>query len=335
MSEVIGMENSKPNIYYIYKTLEYYSDEDHYLTQKQINDYASELFGVTFDRKTIAHTIKVLRDLGYDISDNTSGKGVALLERTFNKSEVKFLIDAIFSSKSIPGDRAQDLAEKVSSCLSKYDRKSYTYLNKSSDVSRTANTGVFLNIEIINEAIQRGKYISFKYIDYDDEGKITYRRNGQAYITSPCYLVNNFGRYYYLGYRDKYNSVSTYRVDYMVKVQIIEDKKRLNPLELDEFKNYNSIADYLSQHIYLFGGKSIDAVLVLKEPRAVLHVRDWFGKRAKISKEGELLKAHIRCNETALFYWVMQYSEHITIESPQELKDKVKAAALTIMEKYQ
>ena len=332
--EVRNMENSKSNIYYIYKTLETFSDEEHFLTQKQIIEGANQLFGVTFDRKTVSSTIQALRDLGFDISDNTSGRGVALLERNFNKSEVKFLIDAVFSSKSIPGDRAQDLAEKVSSCLSKYDRKTYAYLNKSSDVSRTGNSDVFLNIEIINEAIQRGKCISFKYIDYDENGKVICRREGQIYNTSPCYLINNFGRYYYLGYREKYHSVSTYRLDYMIDVKIIEDQARLDPNELAEFKNYSSIADYLSQHIYLFGGKSVDAVLVLKEPRAILHIRDWFGKNAKIYKEDGNLKAHVKCNETALFYWVMQYSEHIKIESPQELIDKVVGAANNIIEKY-
>ena len=328
------MENTKSNIMYVLRALEEFSDENHFLTQQQIIDGVNKLFGVLLERKTIGHTINVLRDLDFDIQDNQKGKGVALIERRFDKSEVKFLIDAIFSSKSIPGKKAKDLSEKVSSCLSRYDRRTYQYLNKSSDVSRTTNYDVFLNIEIINEAIQRHKYISFKYMDYDGDGNMTFKREGKEYSTSPCYLINNFGRYYYLGYRDKYDNVSTYRLDYMKDVRIDEEKEMIDVETLKEFKDYKNIGEYISEHIYLFGGEIVDALLLLKEPYVISYITDWFGKNAKIIKEDGVLKAKVRCNKKALFYWVMQYSEHITVESPTSLKEDIINAARGIIEKY-
>ena len=62
---------------------------------------------------------------------------------------------------------------------------------------------------------------------------------------------------------------------------------------------------------------------------------DWFGKNAKIYKKDDKLLADIKCNESALFYWYMQYSETITIISPQSLIDRVKNEAERILTKYE
>ena len=218
IKENIMIENKKPSIILVLKVLEEYSDEDHFLTQQNIIELIKGHYGIELERKSIANSLSLLEELDYDIVKGNKG-GFALLTRTIDSSEVTFLIDAIFSSKSISGKQAKKLSEEVSSCLSKYKRKTYTYLNKSSDISRTSNAQVFLNIDIINEAIKLNKWIGFKYQDYDENGQPSLRFGGYVFHTSPCYLINNFGRYYYLGYRYKYDSVNTYRVDFMQDVE--------------------------------------------------------------------------------------------------------------------
>ena len=327
------IENKKASIILVLKVLEEYSDENHYLTHQNIIDKIENLYGLELERKSIASSLSLLEEIGYDIVKGPKG-GFALLSRTFETSEVTFLVDAIFSSKSISGKQAKELTKKISSGLSKYDRKSYEYLNKSSEISRTSNAEVFYNIEIINEAIKNNKWIGFKYIDYDNDGKETLRFNGYVYHCSPCYLVNNFGRYYFLGYRYKYDSVSSYRIDYMKEVYIMDERERLDPKTLKEFKDYNSISDYINDHIYMFGGNSIEVVMRLNEPYVAQYIYDWFGQNAKIYKQDNDLYARVKCNETAFFYWVMQYGEHLHVISPQSMVDWIKRAAEAIRDQY-
>lgn len=327
------IENKKASILLVLKVLEEYSDENHYLTHQNIIDKINELYSIELERKSIANSIMLLEELDYDIVKGPKG-GFALLSRNLESSEVTFLVDAIFSSKSISGKQAKELTKKISSGLSKYDRKSYEYLNKSSEINRTSNAEVFYNIEIINEAIRRNKWIGFQYIDYDKDGNETLRFNGRETHRSPCYLINNFGRYYFLGYGYKYDSVNTYRIDYMKNVRVMEERERLDPKTLKEFEGYKSISDYINDHIYMFGGETITVVLRLNEPYVIQYIDDWFGKNAKIYKEGEQLMAKIKCNETAFFYWVMQYGEHLHIVSPQSMIDWVKRAATEILNQY-
>lgn len=327
------VENKKASILLVLKVLEEYSDENHYLTHQRIIDLINKDYGIELERKSVASNIAILQDLDYDINKGPKG-GFALLSRLFESSEVTFLVDAIFSSKSISGNQAKQLSDKVSSVLSKNDRKSYRYLNKSSDVSRTMNADVFYNIEIIYEAMKKNKWIEFTYTDYDKDGKEILRFNGYKFHTSPCYMINNFGRYYYLGYGYHHNSVSTYRIDFMKDVRIFEERERIDPKTLDEFKNYNSISEYINEHIYMFGGEPISAVMEITNPHSIQYVKDWFGHNSEIYKDGDKLMVRVRCNHQALFFWLMQYGKHIHLISPQELVDEIKGAAKEILENY-
>ena len=76
--------------------------------------------------------IEKLIDSGFDIIKGT--KGYYLGEREFEPSEISFLIDAVFSSKTISGKMSQNLAEKLSKFLSKYKQKNYKYIYKYEDV---------------------------------------------------------------------------------------------------------------------------------------------------------------------------------------------------------
>jgi hypothetical protein len=140
------MESKKASLIYILKTLEDESDSSHFLTQQEIIDLVAAKYGLRMERKAVARSLALLEEAGYDVNKDPKG-GYALLSRTFDESEVSFLVDAIFSSKSISGGQAKKLCEEISSCLSVHDRKSFDYLYKSVDVNRTPNKDVFLNIE--------------------------------------------------------------------------------------------------------------------------------------------------------------------------------------------
>ena len=145
----------------ILKVLEEFSDENHPLTQADIIKKIYNQYGLELERKSISVNIDSLKDFGLDIVKTE--KGCYLGERKLEPSEVSFLIDAVFSSKSINSKRSRELAEKLSQFLSVYDRKKYKYICKADEIIRTHNQQLFYTIDVLNEAIEKGKKVEFNY----------------------------------------------------------------------------------------------------------------------------------------------------------------------------
>ena len=328
------IENKKASILLVLKVLEEYSDEDHFLTQQDIINKVDELYGIELERKSVAFSISLLQELDYDINKSPRG-GYALLSRNFDNSEIRYIVDSLFSSKSISGKQAAELSNKLNSCLSKYQRKDYKFIYKSNEVNRSDNKELFYTLELIEEAKRRGKRISFQYLTFDENGKPYAKMDGYRYIVSPYYSAYSNGRYFLIcNYREKYRAITWFRIDYMINPKI-EEEWPIKPVEsLEGVKDFD-IAKYLNDNIYLLDGKVIKATIEIDNPNYVQYVIDWFGKNARTYKKDDKLYADIKCNESALFYWYMQYSECVTIISPQSLIERVKKEAERIVKKYE
>ena len=328
------LPNKKSSILLVLKVLEEYTDEEHYLTQQEIADKIYQVYDIELERKSVGSSLSMLEELDYDIDKGPKG-GFALLSRTFDQTEASYLIDAIFSSRSIDGRQAKKIADQVSSCFSKYQRKDYSYIYKSSEINRTDNKQVLYNISVIHEAMKQGKRVGFQYLAYDAEGNQTVRRDGYEFIVSPYYLINNFGRYYLLcNYREKYRAIQTFRIDYMVNIQIKDDWPIKNMKDLEEGLKDFSISKYLNDHIYMFGGDVIEAELELDGDWGILIVKDWFGENAKLSHKDGKAYIKVKCNEMALYYWIMQYSDWVKVISPASLVEKTKEGLQKALERY-
>ena len=328
------LPNKKSSILLVLKVLEEYTDEEHYLTQQEIADKIYQVYDIELERKSVGSSLSMLEELDYDIDKGPKG-GFALLSRTFDQTEASYLIDAIFSSRSIDGRQAKKIADQVSSCFSKYQRKDYSYIYKSSEINRTDNKQVLYNISVIHEAMKQGKRVGFQYLAYDAEGNQTVRRDSYEFIVSPYYLINNFGRYYLLcNYREKYRALQTFRIDYMVNIQIKDDWPIKNMKDLEEGLKDFSISKYLNDHIYMFGGDVIEAELELDGDWGILIVKDWFGENAKLSHKDGKAYIKVKCNEMALYYWIMQYSDWVKVISPASLVEKTKEGLQKALERY-
>ena len=331
---MLMIENKKASILLILKVLEEYSDEDHFLTQQDIIDKVDELYGIELERKSVAFSISLLQELDYDINKSPRG-GYALLSRSFDNSEIRYIVDSLFSSKSISGKQAAELSKKLNSCLSKYQRKDYNFIYKSNEVNRSENKELFYTLELIEEAKRRGKRISFQYLTFDENGKPYTKMDGYRYIVSPYYSANSNGRYFLIcNYREKYRAITWFRIDYMLNPKI-EEEWPIKPIEsLEGVKDFD-IAKYLNDNIYLLDGEIIKATFLIENPSYVQFVIDWFGRNARTYKKDDKLYADVKCNESALFYWYMQYSECVTIVSPQSLIDRAKKEAERIIQKHE
>ncbi len=327
-------QQKKASILLVLKVLQDYTDESHHLTQIEIADKIKEIYGLSVERKSIASSLDILDELGYDINSGRRG-GYYLLSREFETSEVSFLTDAIFSSRSIPASNAIKLVDKVNSCLSVYERKEYDFVDKTYDIPRTTNSEIFYNIDIIHEAMQRHKRVGFQYLTYDKKGKAVPRWDGYEFTVSPYYLVNNFGNYYLLcNYRTKYNPLNVFRLDYITNIRVKDDWELKDMSEIEELKDFD-LTKYLSEHIYLFGGEAVTALLEIDSEENTRIAVDWFGSNAEfISDSTDRVLVKVKCNEESLLFWCLQYSEHVKVLEPVSLREKVIEAHRKALEKY-
>lgn len=314
---------------YVLNVLKEYSDENHQLTQNEIKEKMYSIYGVDCNRKTIAEKIDTLIFAGYDIIKN-SNKGCFLGSREFEPSEIQFLVDSIFSSKSIDGKHSKKLANKISSFLSVYQRKQYKYIYKSNEITRTDNKTIFYNIDIINEAIESGKQIQFCY------EKFCYKKEDKKkrlYVVNPYFLINNQGKYYLVCNNDYFDSIANYKLENISNISILDSK--IKPItQIKGFEKGFDISKYANENIYMFSTNSIDATIKIGENWATTYVDEWFGKNASFYEKNGQIYASVKANETSLIYWCLQYGELVEFVEPKDTRNKIKEMIKKINNKY-
>lgn len=324
-------DNKKSTIILILRVLEEYSDEEHFLTQQDIIDYIKKEDNIDLERKSIAFSLGLLKELGYDIHKSSKG-GYALFKRLFDINEISDISDAIFSSKKINNKNAISYVNKLNSTLSVNKRRKYNYVIKNDQLAFYDNKELYTNIDIIIKAIKRNKKISFKYFEYSKDGDRALKDND--YIVSPYYVINNFSNYFLLSNYEKTIGLSFFRIENMTHLQILdEDYLPINKMK--SLKGFD-INDYLNEQIYLLNGKVINTSLVVKNVKAIQYLFDTFGSKARIYKmdENSKVTAAVNANEMAILRFLLQYGEYFEIKYPISLIEKYKETLLKELKKY-
>ena len=85
----------------------------------------------------------------------------------------------------------------------------------------------------------------------------------------------------------------------------------------------------------MFGGESVRVQFRAKR-YIVGDILDWFGRDVKFfDADEDEITASVSVNLDAMFYWALQYGEHIEVLEPAGLRDRIKAAVSSISEKYE
>lgn len=318
---------------YILQILEKESDENHTFTHQQLIETLSSKYGLVVGRNAVGRALKDLEEIGYNIEHN---KGVFLAERLLDKTEISFLSDLIYSSKSIAPNNASRLIKKLYETASFGEQKQLSNIVNSNQVSqivRTNNKQVFFNIDIINEAIENKKQISFMYNEYDLNKNLVPRRE-KEFLVNPYFMVVDRGRYYLVGNYNKYFTLSNYRIEYITNIKLVD--RAIKPIT-----NLDGLADgldknkYINENIYMFSGYSIKIKIELKNPKFINEVIDWFGRDIIISKENEKVFVELTANENSFYYWALQYGEQIKVVEPKILKNRVVESLKKILSSYE
>ena len=277
------------------------------------------IYGLSPDRRTVYSAVELLQDLGYDISNyEENGRGYYFRGRELELSEVLLVTDAIYSCPVITGKQSNDLVKKLQGSLSTYKRKQYRHLTIARDGKKGSNKQVFLNIEILDEAITKKRKISFTYLEYDTTKKLVPRR-AKPYVGS-CYGMTYMNEHYYLiCLMGSHTDLSLYRIDRMKDVEILDEKADMK--EFDKAQIQSAIYAYLGapETIEFRADKSI-----------LSDVIDKFGTEIFIIDEENSFTATFTAPPQGIKFWALQYLDHVEITKPawlrQEIADIVKRA---------
>lgn len=130
------------------------------------------------DRKTVGADLRVMADMGYDIIINiSSGNSYFLGDRTFELPELKLLIDAVSSSRFISVEKSQELIDKIATLASVHQKELLTRRIYTKDRVKPAGSKLYYVIDTLAQAIESGKQVSFKYLEYNADKEKVYRHN--------------------------------------------------------------------------------------------------------------------------------------------------------------
>ena len=323
-----------------------YTDEDHRLSQKDIIDILKTEYDMTVDRKSVKRNITSLMEMGYEINfsealrmfpnkDGVLEKSYILsdfwLEREFTDGELRLLIDSLLFSKHIPYSQCKELVDKLGGLSNQYFKSRVRFI---STLPETApkNKELFYTIEVLDEAIAKGKQVAFTYNSYGTDKKLHPRRD-REYIVNPYQMAATNGRYYLIGNYDKYNNLANYRLDRITDIRLLDTPRK--PKEnVPEMKGW-TLPKHMAEHLYMFSGESVPVTFRMKKD-ILDDVIDWFGTDITFSDETEEeVTARVIVNWHAMHHWALQYCRHVKVLAPMDLAQTVKADLQTAIERYE
>ena len=322
----------------ILEILKKYTDENHRMSQKDIIDILEREYDMKVDRKAVKRNLLNLSDLGYRIEYsekvryNKRGEeeivyGDWYLEKNFTDSELRLLIDSLLFSKHIPAKQCEELVGKIEDLANCYFKSRIGNISKLSGGS-SENMQLFYTIDVLDDAISKGRKVSFYYNEYGSDKHLHPRKNKDGevrkYIINPYQIAAVNGKYYLICNYDKYDEVSNYRLDRITDIQMLSEP--VKPMkEVKGLENGLNLPKHVAEHIYMYTGESVPVKFKAKK-YLLSELIDWFGTDIQFLGENEdEITARVVVNFEAVRKWAFQYALHVKILSPEKLVEAMKS----------
>ena len=339
----MGRQAKKLSLFNTLEILKKYTDEDHRLTQAELLELLKQDYDMEVDRRTVKSNLMDLIELGYEIESQETTRMIRnektgeveestimssfYLVRDFSKPELRLLIDSLLFSKHLPYSQCKELVVKLESLSNKYFRASMNYISTMPE-DKTNNKQVFYNIDVLDEAIGKGRKVSFKYLEYgtdkEQHPKIDKNGEGRVYVVSPYQMAAKEGKYYLICNYDRYDDVSNYRVDRITQIEILDEKAK--PFEKLKWSNGKrlDLAEYMKKHVYMYSSEDSMVAFRIVKPM-ISDIIDMFGKDVQFYGETEdTVCVKVNVNEAAMIQFAQSYAPDVEILEPAALRKEVK-----------
>ena len=290
-----------------------HTDEENPMTGLEILEYLKE-HDVPANEKTLRGDIKLLQELGLDIVKIVSRPNLFYWgERQFELPELKLLVDAVASSRFITKKKSNSLGKKLAQLASENQRKDLRRHIQATNRIKSENESIYYSVNTLNEAISRRKKVRFQYTEFGPDLKEVLRGDGEVYELSPYALLWNEDYYYVVGWSDKHDNVSVFRVDRLCRPEILDEKAVKKP---DNF----TLDDYSTPIFDMFEGSERVTVKLEVKNDLAKYIVDRFGTKLetrRASDESFTVKVEVSLSPT-FYAWVFQFAGGMQILSPKK-----------------
>ena len=314
-------KNQKLKLLYLAKIMQEQTDDTHALTMPQIIDELAK-YDIEAQRKSVYDDLDALDFFGLEIIKEQVGFRTYYHcgNRDFEIAELKFLVDAIQSSKFISENKTKELIKKLEKSISIYDAKLLNREVKVTGRVKNMNESIYYVVDAIHTAISENKAIKFKYFSWNVKGEEVYRRDGAFYNVSPWALHFDDERYYLIGYDHDKKEMRHYRVDKMRDVNV-QDVKRKGKTEYSR----QDKAKYNEVYFRMYDGDIETVTLKCKDSMANVII-DQFGRNVTLRPaEDGYFTVNVDVAVSSQFLsWVIALEGDVTIQGPDSVKKAMK-----------
>ncbi len=310
-------KESKPRLLYLLKLLYERTDEEHPLPTTEIAQILDCEYGIYTYRTTISSDIAQLREYGFDVCETSIGsrKYYSANDRMLDLPELKLLIDAVASAKFITAKKSAELIAKLTRFASQNRADELRRNLYAEDRAKHANEQIYYIVDALNEAINRGKKVAFRYFRYDSLKRRQPRNSGKPYVFSPYVLIWNGDYYYVVGHSDKHDKIVSYRLDRILSRPEILDEDAVPAPE------GFSGADFARTMVHMFSS-GVDTVELLCDNELMDAIIDRFGLDVQTRKyDATHFVAEVNTAVSHVLYsWIFGFGSRVKILAPDYVR---------------
>lgn len=324
-------ENQKAKLLHLYKLLLERTDAERGLTLEEMAS-ALESVGIAAERKSLYDDLRVLRECGLDIEMHR-GRAVTyhVVSRDFELPELKLLVDAVQSSKFITHKKSAELIKKLSALTSQREAQQLQRQVFVANRIKTMNESIYYTVDAVQDALAQGVQISFRYFSWNEKKEKDFHHNGEHLTVSPWALVWDDENYYLIAYESESGRIKHYRVDKMLSVRALSEKRD----GAEHFRDFDA-AVYSKKTFGMFGGREETVRLRCTNDLAGVML-DRFGQDVIFVPDGEAhFTLSVRVSISPVFLaWVMSFGKKVSVLSPESVRGEVAAAAREVLAQYE
>lgn len=326
--------NSKLKMSYLTKIMLEKTDDEHGLTLPQILTEL-ERYDVTAERKSIYADFADMKEkLGIDIIQEKVGRETYyhVGSREFEVAEIKLLIDAVQSSKFITERKSNELIKKIKGLVSHHQAAQLQRQVYVHGRIKTMNESIYYNVDTLHAAIAGNCKIKFQYCGWYTNKKLVPLHNGDFFTVSPWALTWDDEYYYMVAFDDFENKIKHYRVDKMVKISLLEERRSGKEL----FESFD-MAVYSKVNFGMYHGE-IKRVHISFPNYMVGVFIDRFGKDVAIRPAEEENRSRIAVDiaiSKQFFGWIASLGRWVKIEGPDVVVEEMRDFAKKLTAVYE
>lgn len=324
------MPNQKLKLTYLAKILRERTDATHGLTLNEISSALAE-YDISAERKSLYDDLEALKLCGMDIQTvRDTHVRYYLSSREFELAELRLLVDAVQSAKFLTPKKSRELTKKIEALGSRYEASSLHRQVYDANRLKTENEEIFGNIALLHRAISENRKIACRYFEWNSYKQRILRRGGEEYVISPFAMSWDDEYYYLIAFDSEAEKIKHFRVDKMLKVRLLEEKREGE----NAFSDFD-MAVYSKRVFGMYGGERVN-VQIKADPSLAGVVLDRFGLDVTIlNHEDHFVFCTKVMVSPTFFSWVLGFGGKMRILSPPDVAEEAARIAREIVSVYE